>query len=400
MPGSGARRAAGRLAARALVRAMRAMPVAWRPRVAGLLPGTSARFGPPRRWLRHDRYVARHGGEWRVVVSRHTPERPDPRVLGARPLAFARPFRAAMPDAGVLFVEGVRLGAQSWLVGKDDCLLPDNSWFWGTRFPNAVGRCPVWRSTWPPRPQRIPGRCLSLVSDWADTNYFHFVVEGLGRFALAEAAGIGFDDVDAVYVPALRTPVTRWLLERLGVPAAKVVTTDEHPVIECEALVAPSFPGYADCPPPWLIDDLRRRLGPSAGPPARRLYVSRGAGRRRILNEDALVAALGRRGFEVLEPGGSPEDLVRFAEARTVVGGHGAGLTNTLFCRAGTPLLELMPPQYPFPAVYTLAHGAGLRYACVVGRPPSDRGPRGEPRLADYLVDVDEVERALDAIEA
>jgi capsular polysaccharide biosynthesis protein len=45
-----------------------------------------------------------------------------------------------------------------------------------------------------------------------------------------------------------------------------------------------------------------------------------------------------------------------------VIGAHGAGLTNVVFCRPGTILYELMPNFYINPCCRRLAQTAGLTY--------------------------------------
>jgi len=396
---SSVRRGAARLAVGAVAAGMGLLPARWRPAAARLLPGSSARFGPPRRWLHHPDYVARHGGEWRVVEARHTIERSEPRVLGSNPLVFRRPFRGPVPDAGVLLLEHVRLGGRSWLIGRPDCFLPDNSWYHVPMAPSRLGDCPVWTQGWAAPPLRVTGRCLSLVTDWAETNYFHFLVDALARIHLSEGAGVRLDDVDWIYVPGLDTPMTRWLLDRLGVPARKRITSAEHPWIVCDALVAPSFPGQQNNHPRWVVDYVRRRFGAPAARRGRRLYVSRRGATRRIVNEPELEAVLTRRGFETLVPGSGPTDIERFAEASVVVGGHGAGLANVVFCAEGAIVLELMPPRYQPPTYYVLCDSGGLRYACLVGRSvPRGRERTRSVQIEDYVVDGAEMEAALDAL--
>ena len=64
----------------------------------------------------------------------------------------------------------------------------------------------------------------------------------------------------------------------------------------------------------------------------------------------------------------SVEEQVKFfSSADMVVGAHGAALTNLVFCRPGTRVVELFSPHYVNPCYRDLCVAAGLRHAAVIG---------------------------------
>lgn len=142
----------------------------------------------------------------------------------------------------------------------------------------------------------------------------------------------------------------------------------------------------------FRIPDTKRR---------RRLYISRrDAARRHVLNEDALEPTLRRHGFEIVTLSG--ESVARqaalFREAEIVIGLHGAGLTNTGFCQAGTPVVEILPIGSRFLSpYYRLAGLRDLPYLCLAGHD----GAGGMPDInRDYVVAPDALEKAILAAEA
>ena len=78
---------------------------------------------------------------------------------------------------------------------------------------------------------------------------------------------------------------------------------------------------------------------------SRRLLIERKGPTRMIGNFDAVQALLSQEGFETVSlEGMSPSDqILLFQSAEFVVGAHGAGLANLLFCEHGTKVIELMP---------------------------------------------------------
>jgi capsular polysaccharide biosynthesis protein len=155
---------------------------------------------------------------------------------------------------------------------------------------------------------------------------------------------------------------------------------------------------------------LRRAVTPAAATPAR-LYVARtDAEHRKMRNEDALIAELAQRGFEIVVPGslGFAEQVALFRGASLVVGPHGAGMTNIAFCEPGTIVYELVPGHYQNACFCNLAHVCRLRYWADVfadpaaveadaAVPPSHR--RWQSDTAAVVARVTEIEAILSALQ-
>ena len=122
-------------------------------------------------------------------------------------------------------------------------------------------------------------------------------------------------------------------------------------------------------------DDLRAILVahyhlPASDEADRLLFVSRGSVRlRRLINEAELVAGLMEFDFEYFVPKADDHrsQIEAFRSARIVVAVHGAALTNLLFCRPGTLVIELFASNHVKSTYCWLAMRLGLRYRPVIG---------------------------------
>ena len=209
--------------------------------------------------------------------------------------------------------------------------------------------------------------CADRIALVGDTdNYFHFVVDYLPKLILfrhlrleligyryglgtnmaahfGEAAGIlGIEPEDVTWLPA------------------------GHPHELKKALFINSIGGGGN-PHRIVFRALRlfasRFQGPADGP--KRLFISRAdAGRRRILNEEALYPGLKERGFEIVSLGGRSltQQMTLFHNAQYIIGAHGAGLTNLLWSRDLRSVIELAQLTYGDGHFETLCRHAGVRH--------------------------------------
>lgn len=135
------------------------------------------------------------------------------------------------------------------------------------------------------------------------------------------------------------------------------------------------------------------------------LYVSRNeSSMRRILNENDLLPGLRDMGFHVISPGklSLTEQIEAFRNARVVLSPHGAGLTNILFCRPNTTLIEIFPEGGVHGSAFLrIASQLNFNYYYVVGQKVENRQSRKNPNNADLILEKSSflsfVRRALDA---
>jgi capsular polysaccharide biosynthesis protein len=236
------------------------------------------------------------------------------------------------------------------------------------------------------------GSSAFLLHHMWETTHYHFFLDLLPQLACLEALGLRRIVVTSRLAEDAR--FQRFVVGNPRMPECEVIRVDHVGEITNVAVARSPWPS------PETVAWVRRRVAPS-GPRTRDTHIlllrEQGSGRA-ILNANEIVEIAERHGLTVVTADNlSLEDQIRvFSAARTVVGVHGAGLTNALF-RTGRDLtlLELVPSEMVHPFYLNLAACLGADY----------RGLRvsSEPTNADFrrwnvYVDPSAFERALDSV--
>jgi capsular polysaccharide biosynthesis protein len=142
-----------------------------------------------------------------------------------------------------------------------------------------------------------------------------------------------------------------------------------------------------------------RRAVPPAYSPHRWIYVTRTDTRHRAaINEPELIELLRDEGVHIAAAGALDfsEQVNLFRCARVVIGLHGAGLSNLVFCQEGTLLYELIPGHYANPCFNRLAQACELDYWADLF-PAEESGATHE---RPWSIDLSVVKDRLSAIRA
>lgn len=144
-----------------------------------------------------------------------------------------------------------------------------------------------------------------------------------------------------------------------------------------------------------IMRDLNRAFIGDKPNGNRKLYVSRAKARfRKVLNEEELETLLVSCGFEIIQPDDwtLAEQVNAFSECDTLIGIHGAGLTNCLFMPPGGTVIELRKRE-PNQGYWHLAESVGHKYFYYHGVPDSELSLIG--RGCNLTVPVDDFERTI-----
>lgn len=331
-------------------------------------------------------YVASFPDRWHLAFDATALSRRIPRRFGELPAPFDLSDTGYPPLGVVDIPQGTVYGTSGWTFTQEGWWLADASWY------GMSGEAPLpWAFT---RARMVKGTCLSLVSDFAQGNYGHFVLDCLTRYGIFEKAGLDMRDVDAIYLPKPVSRTAHTILRDLGIPEEKCIWAQRGEVIRADHLLATSFPGRRRDYAPWIPQFLQQRM-PTGVAQVHRIYVPR-EGVRRAANEAVLMEIAGEFGFQPFDFRTCEHEPSFFHAAQAVIGAHGAGLTNLAFCQPSTKVLELIPSDHVYPYYYTLADSAGLDYSYLIGPSKQTRAPgTWGPSPYDFTVDPDTFRAAL-----
>ena len=225
------------------------------------------------------------------------------------------------------------------------------------------------RAGQPPTAHRLAAAVLAI-DQFPAPNLGHFLLDHASRLLLYRAAGIDLGAVTAIG-PALTETYQKATVNRIGVAnwhatdaPARLLVARLFVSSNCRQLQHSAHLGA-----PWAVAGVRALFDTAPRARHRRLLISRADAKfRRIVNEPAIAGLLAPLGFETIIPGALSlgDQIAAFRDATHVVGPHGAGLANILFCAPGTHVLEAFHPHYGTWTYAILGPSLGLHYASLV----------------------------------
>lgn len=255
---------------------------------------------------------------------------------------------------------------------------------WPSNWPATdVRRHPRYRS--PCRPDAGPiiedhDRLASIVHRYSGA-YYHWLIESVPRL-LQLRKRLDRDKTLRVLVDYDDQAVTTntWTdeyLRLLEVDASRVVRYDSSKIYAAERILLPGPVDSGNLTAERLAA-IRRCLLPSVKPSHPRCLIAVNRTRatcRRVTNWpevlDALRRACGER--EVIDFDAEQftvvEQIALFAGAAGVVGPHGAGLANTVYCPRSARVVELLPRDHRRPQLcfQKIAQTLGIRHRYLIG---------------------------------
>jgi hypothetical protein len=215
-----------------------------------------------------------------------------------------------------------------------------------------------------------------LTGGGGNANYFHWLFDVLPRIFLFKKL-FNLKQVDKILVPNLKYKFQYQTLSLLNLKKNQIINNKFNKHIYAKEVYATSHPAEnSEEISPLLINFLRKSFLKNIDyikkKKIKKIYIDRSDSKskikdyRSIINEEEIFQYLKKRGFVKVKL--AKLDFIRqvylFYNANYIFGLHGAGLSNLIFCKKNTKILEVKP--YGATIIYkNLAKKCRLKYFCL-----------------------------------
>ncbi len=208
-------------------------------------------------------------------------------------------------------------------------------------------------------PSRNVGKVISLLNR-LDNNYFHWATESLTRILLVHQLP-EFSSYKIVIKSGSQPFIKESLSFLFNVEEEQIIEKPLSQVLKTKETMVVSFPHVRKDETQWtnvydpsVLQNLNtlalKRIKEQSiyrqNHPQCILISRKNATERRMINEEEVLSSLESYGVEVVYLEMLPylEQVALFSKAKVIIGVHGAGLTNCLYCENAT-LIEYFPEK-------------------------------------------------------
>lgn len=250
-----------------------------------------------------------------------------------------------------------------------------------------------WWANWHRR-VHLEGRVAILGNHvFEGNNYYHFWTDVIGDYWYLNQMLPEDQRPERYIMPFDNSSWQRQILEMCGIRPEQVIPFKQYDRLTVETLIVPYRNKGAKRLSAWTADAMRWTIGwqTNSQPSNRMIYISRkDAPRRHVVDEARIREELMKRNFEIhtLEGLSVHEQQMLFAQAAVIFSPHGAALTNLVWCRSGTQVIDFLSEQHLNPCFRELAWQSRVNYHPIVCRQFSDeKGIDGDIEITPQQLD-------------
>ena len=213
----------------------------------------------------------------------------------------------------------------------------------------------------PRKLRNLDGSVLSLLTGGAgNNNYWHWLYDVLPRFGLC-GRSVNLSEIDYFLLPNLLKNFQNETLDCLNIPKHKRISSEKFRHIKAKELIMTDHPVVTTGNPTkdmsnipgwimsWLKNSFLDRDIITNKKVKNKIYIDRGETtyknlpQRLISNEDEIKKCLLKNDFIAVKLHDTKfrEQVDLFHNAECIVGLHGGGFGNIVFCKPGTKIIEL-----------------------------------------------------------
>ena len=244
----------------------------------------------------------------------------------------------------------------------------------------------------PRRLRNLNGIVLSLLTGGAgNENYWHWLYDVLPRIGLCNKF-VRLSEIDFFLLPNLSKKFQNETLDCLNIPKHKRLSSEKYRHIKAKELIVTDHPVVVSGNstrdiqniPNWIMLWLKKNFNDQKITNNKniknKIYIERDSENfknislRSVSNENEVKRYLLKNNFISIKLGEIKfsEQVDLFYNADCIVGLHGAGFANLVFCKPGTKVIELRSPDAGY-VIANLAKKNNLNHSSIIAEAKHSR---------------------------
>ena len=251
--------------------------------------------------------------------------------------------------------------------------------------------------------KKYHGNVLSLVQGASTENYFHWLMDILPKIRIFSSE-YSINKIDYFYLGNL-TSSQEQSLKFLGIKKKQIIKSTIHKHINAKKLFFVTHPWYSKGKfhdqsynlPRWQIIWIKKTFlkFKKKFKINKNIYIDRSESKFshcQIINHLELNKYLKKKKFEVVKLANQSfsRQIYMFWNAKCIIGAHGAALTNLVFCKPKTKVLELKPFGHPGKNYQRISEISNLNYSSMISKKKYLKNKNG-----DIFVDLKKLDKKI-----
>ena len=228
--------------------------------------------------------------------------------------------------------------------------------------------------------KKIKGKVLILCQGASGiNNYCHWLLDILPKFRICEEV-YNLKDIDYFYIQN-KTVFQKESLKKIGIPLNKIIDCGKYKHIKADKIIALTHHVYnkndyilnaQKKQPEWSIIWLRKKFLKMKNNRnnKNRIFIDRSDSYSKhcqIINNEDVIKTFKKFNFKIyqLSKLSFRQQIKIFNDSKIIAGAHGAGLTNLIFCKKDTKVLEIIQKPNPNEIYKKISFFNKLKYQAI-----------------------------------
>ena len=205
-------------------------------------------------------------------------------------------------------------------------------------------------------------KSLAILAQGASgyNNYAHFLFDIIPKIKLFSLA-INLKKIDYFYFSKLNK-YQKDIFRIIGIDKKKIIDSNKYRHLQCKKIYGVTHPSYfkgtfsyaQSYMPAWIIHHLKKKFlkYKKSTNKFKKVFIDRSDSKLKhckLINNNEIKRFLKSKGFKIITLSNLnfKKQISIFNNAEIIVGPHGAGFANLVFCKKNTKVIELRPKNHP-----------------------------------------------------